>query len=57
MLAEGRLSKDYTIFGQVIEGLDTLKDIENLPVEASGGGEMSKPTVDIRVKSVTVEES
>ena len=57
VLAEGRLSKDYTIFGQVIEGLDTLKDIENLPVEASGGGEMSKPTVDIRVKSVTVEES
>jgi cyclophilin family peptidyl-prolyl cis-trans isomerase len=57
VLAEGRLSKDYTIFGQVIEGLDTLKDIENLPVEASSGGEMSKPTVDIRVKSVTVEES
>lgn len=57
VLAEGRLSKDYTIFGQVIDGIDTLKDIENLPVEESAGGEMSKPSVDVRVNSITVEES
>ena len=57
VLAKGRLSKDYTIFGQVIDGLDTLKEIENLPVEESAGGEMSKPTDDVRVKSITIEES
>ena len=57
VLAEGRLSKDYTIFGQVTDGLDTLREIENLPVEESAGGETSKPTDDVRVNSITINES
>lgn len=52
----GRLPKNYTIFGQVTEGLDVVKKIGAVPVKASGGGEVSSPTVDVYIDTITIEE-
>jgi len=52
----GRLPKKYTIFGQVTEGLDVVKKIEAVPVNAAPGGELSSPTADIHIETVTIEE-
>jgi cyclophilin family peptidyl-prolyl cis-trans isomerase len=52
----GRLPKKYTIFGQVTEGLDVVKKIEAVPVKASPGGELSSPTADVHIDTVTIEE-
>lgn len=52
----GRLPKNYTIFGQVTEGLDVVKKIEAVPVKTSSGGELSSPTVDVHIDTITIEE-
>jgi cyclophilin family peptidyl-prolyl cis-trans isomerase len=52
----GRLPKNYSIFGEVTEGMDVIQQIGNLPVTTSISGEKSKPTVDVFMKSVTVTE-
>ncbi len=50
------LPKSYVIFGQVIEGLDTLDKIAETEVQASQVGEMSSPVEEIVVKSIKIEE-
>ena len=50
------LPPNYTIFGRVTEGLDTLDKIANVPVRASQRGEMSVPQEDVRITSVSIEE-
>ncbi len=52
----GRLPKSYTIFGKVTDGLDVLKQIEAVPVKTSSGGELSSPTVDVHIDTITIEE-
>jgi cyclophilin family peptidyl-prolyl cis-trans isomerase len=51
----GRLPKKYTIFGQVTSGLDIVKEIGAVPVKASAGGELSSPTVDVHIDTITIE--
>jgi len=53
----GRLPKKYTIFGQVNAGLDVVKNIGNVPVKAKvPGAEVSSPTVDVQIDSITIQE-
>jgi cyclophilin family peptidyl-prolyl cis-trans isomerase len=53
----GRLPKNYTIFGQVTDGLGVVKKIGDVPVEAPlPGMEASSPKVDVHIDSVTIEE-
>lgn len=55
-LADVRLPKSYTIFGTVTGGLDVVKKIGDVKVTTASGGEMSKPTVDVHINSVTIVE-
>lgn len=48
------LDGQYTAFGRVIEGLETLDTIAEAPVEAGGGGERSKPVNPVQVIRMTV---
>ena len=50
----GRLPKNYTIFGQVSDGMDVVDKLANTPV--GGGGENSKPTVDVRINGIEIKE-
>lgn len=50
------LSKNYVIFGKVLEGLDVLDKIAETPVKVGPSGEPSEPTQDVFVKSVIIEE-
>jgi len=53
----GRLPKNYTIFGLVTAGMDTVQKIAAVPVEAElPGGEASSPTVDVHIDGVVIEE-
>lgn len=49
------LDKEYSVFGQVIEGLDVIDKIANVEVEAdASGGQPSKPKKDVTVKSIKI---
>ncbi len=48
------LPKNYTIFGQLTDGLDTLDAIATTPT--GGGGENSTPSEEIRITNITIEE-
>lgn len=50
----GRLPKNYTIFGQVIEGLDVLDAIAAVPVRPSAGGELSSPVEPVILQRVEI---
>ena len=53
----GRLPKDYTIFGLVTSGFDVVQEIGNTPVKANPlTGEISLPTVDVHINTVSIEE-
>ncbi len=54
----GRLPKNYTIFGLVTDGSDVVKKMGNLPVKANPrmNGEVSLPTVDVHIVSITIQE-
>jgi len=53
----GRLGKDYTIFGLVTDGFNIVQKIGNVPVKARApGDEISLPTVDVHVNSITIVE-
>jgi cyclophilin family peptidyl-prolyl cis-trans isomerase len=53
----GSLPKNYTIFGQVTGGLDVVKKIGNVPVQAKvPGAEVSSPTVDVHIDSIAIQE-
>eukprot|EP00842_Homolaphlyctis_polyrhiza_P006213 jgi/Hompol1/6593/HPOL_003154-RA len=43
------LDSKYTVFGKVIDGMDTLDALEKLPVDAS-----NRPLQDVRIQSVTI---
>ena len=52
------LPKAYTIFGVVSKGFDIVQKIGNVPCVANPNmrGEVSKPTVDVHIDTVTIEE-
>ncbi|WP_235919492.1 peptidylprolyl isomerase [Heliomicrobium undosum] len=47
---------NYTVFGQVTEGMDVVLKISDTPVEWGAGGERSKPMEDVRIESISIEE-
>lgn len=52
----GRLPKNYTIFGKVISGMDVVQKIAQTPTEDNGSGEQSRPTSEVKINKVTIEE-
>jgi len=56
LTALGRLSPDYSLFGQMVDGEDTLAKIEAVPVGLAGTGEMSKPQETITITSIEIRD-
>ncbi len=50
------LPKQYVIFGRVIEGMDTVDKIAEVPTVDNGSREESKPTEKIFIESILIEE-
>ena len=50
------LDPNYTIFGRVADGLDTLDALANTPVTATQLGEVSVPTEVLRVETLEIFE-
>jgi len=46
------LDRQYTCFGQLVDGFEVLEKIGATPVVASNSGEQSKPTKTIKVESI-----
>ncbi len=51
-----QLLKNYTIFGKLTDGLETLDAIANTPVSRDARGENSVPQEDVHITSITIEE-
>ncbi len=51
------LPPNYTIFGQVTDGMDVVNAIANTPVRPNPQGEQSVPTEDVRIQHVSIQES
>lgn len=47
------LDMKYTIFGHVIDGMDTLDELENIPVNEK----TYRPNYDIKIKNVTIHSN
>jgi cyclophilin family peptidyl-prolyl cis-trans isomerase len=56
MHADYGLPPNYTIFGQLTDGLDVLDAIATAPVQSSGRGEASSPVNPVRIESVRISE-
>ncbi len=52
----GKLPKNYTIFGRVTEGQETVQAIAAVPTRRSSSGEQSAPTEPVSLDRVTVRE-
>lgn len=50
------LPPNYTIFGQVVSGMDTVNKIAETPVKSGASGERSTPVNLPRIESVKIEE-
>ncbi len=47
---------NYTVFGKVTAGMETILKISNAPVVKSAQGEASKPTQDLYIQSISIDE-
>jgi len=56
MHQDNPLPKNYVIFGQVIEGMETVDKIAEAPAVDNGVGENSKPVNPVMVESVQILE-
>lgn len=52
----GRLPKNYTIFGKVTGGQETIDAIAAVPTRTGASGENSSPTEAVTLESVTISE-
>lgn len=52
-----RLPPNYSIFGRVTEGMESVDAIAGVSVQAGRGGEVSSPIDPVTIASVTVSES
>ena len=50
------LQKNYTIFGKLTEGFETLDAIANTPVGPAANGDTSAPKEDVHITSITIDE-
>ncbi len=50
------LPKQYVIFGQVIEGMETVDKIAEIEVSDNGLGEKSKPLHPVKIRSIQIIE-
>ena len=57
MHSDYALPPNYTIFGKLLAGQDTLNSIANTAVTAGPGGERSTPAETITITSITIAES
>ena len=48
------LDYGYTVFGQVVEGMDVVDSIANVEVEATSTGELSRPLEEVYIISASV---
>ena len=53
----GRLPKNYSIFGRVTSGMETVDAIAATPTRRGAGGEQSTPTEPVTLESVEIQES
>ena len=53
----GKLDKNYTIFGRVTGGQDTVDKIAQTPTKPGGDGAMSSPIEPVTIEKVTITES
>jgi len=51
------LPKNYVIFGKVVEGMDVVDKIAEMPVQDNGQGEVSQPTKDVVIEKVMLSSS
>jgi cyclophilin family peptidyl-prolyl cis-trans isomerase len=49
-------SPNYTIWGQVIEGMDVVLKIAAVPVKVDARGEVSKPINDVIIRKISITE-
>ena len=47
---------NYTVFGQVIEGMEVVQKISAAPVQKNKYGELSSPIEDLHIKNITITE-
>lgn len=52
----GKLPKNYSIFGKVVEGQDVVQKIASVPVRPNSQGEPSSPVTPVRIETVTIDE-
>lgn len=48
------LDSQYSVFGQVIKGMDVVKKIADLEVKVGASGEKSTPTKDFRIEQIKI---
>jgi peptidylprolyl isomerase len=55
--ADAGLPPNYTIFGEVTDGIDVVDKIAGAPVRSGAGGERSTPVDPARIEHVEITES
>ena len=50
------LPPNYTVFGEVVEGMEVVDAIASVPTRTGASGENSTPTEEVLMNSVTIEE-
>lgn len=48
---------DYTIFGKIVDGMDTVQAIASTPVAQGGESVPSKPIEKVTIQSISIQES
>jgi peptidyl-prolyl cis-trans isomerase B (cyclophilin B) len=54
-LADAPLPTDYTYFGKVVDGFDTLDAIAQIPLGVNAFGEQSVPLETLYIEQVTID--